>query len=355
MVRRMKQKVVVGLSGGVDSAVAAHLLKEQGYEVIGATMQFWQSDDNEQEMESIEDAKRIADYLGISHVVMNFKEDFKEHVISYFVDEYTNGRTPNPCVVCNRYVKWQSLLSKSRELGAHYIATGHYARIDRLENGRYALKRAETSAKDQTYALFNLTQEQLSSTIMPVGSYHKEEIRKMATDLGIPVANKPDSQEICFIPDHDYAGYIQRLAGKDAMGIGNFVLEDGTILGPHKGIIHYTIGQRKGLDLAMGYPVFVVDIRPDTKEVVIGTNEQVFATQLICHKLNFMTIESLEQPRTVLAKIRYNHKGTKCLIEKEGDDLVKCTFNEPVRAVTKGQAVVFYEDDYVVGGGIILS
>ncbi|MFI3200123.1 MAG: tRNA 2-thiouridine(34) synthase MnmA [Eubacteriales bacterium] len=350
----MKEKVVVGLSGGVDSAVAAYLLREQGYEVIGATMQFWQSDENEKEMESIEDAKKIADYLGISHVIMNFKKDFKEHVISYFVNEYTNGRTPNPCVVCNRHVKWQSLLSKSRELGANYIATGHYARIEQLENGRYVLKRAETSAKDQTYALFNLTQDQLASTRMPIGNYHKEEVREIAAKLQIPVANKPDSQEICFIPDHDYAGYIQRIVGTDAIGIGNFVLEDGTVLGQHKGIIHYTIGQRKGLDLAMGYPVFVVDIRPDTKEVVIGTNEKVFATQLHCHKMNFMAMEALDSPRTVLAKIRYNHQGTKCLIERVGEDEVKCTFEESVRAVTKGQAVVFYEEDYVVGGGIIL-
>ncbi len=351
----MKEKIVVGLSGGVDSAVAAHLLKEEGYEVIGVTMQFWQSDDSEEELASIYDAKKVADYLGIEHVVMNFKGDFKEHVIDYFVEEYTQGRTPNPCVVCNRHVKWQSLLHKSRELGAYKVATGHYAKIEELENGRYALKRAETSSKDQTYALYNLTQEQLQKTIMPVGSYEKSQIREIASNMGIPVASKPDSQEICFIPDHDYASYIKKIAGEESIGIGNFVLEDGTILGPHKGIIHYTIGQRKGLDLAMGYPVFVIDIRPDTKEVVIGTNEQVFATQLLCHKLNFMAIKELREPMEVLAKIRYNHKGTMCTIEQVGVDLVRCTFHEPVRAVTKGQAVVFYENDYVVGGGIIHS
>lgn len=351
----MKEKIVVGLSGGVDSAVAAHLLKEEGYEVVGVTMQFWQSDDSEEELASIYDAKKVADYLGIEHVVMNFKCEFKEHVIDYFVEEYTQGRTPNPCVVCNRHVKWKSLLHKSRELGAYKVATGHYAKIEELENGRYALKRAETSSKDQTYALYNLTQEQLEKTIMPVGSYEKSQIREIASNLGIPVASKPDSQEICFIPDHDYASYIEEIAGEDSVGMGNFVLEDGTILGSHKGIIHYTIGQRKGLDLAMGYPVFVIDIRPDTKEVVIGTNEQVFATQLLCHKLNFMAIENLREPMDVLAKIRYNHKGTMCTIEQVGEDLVRCTFHEPVRAVTKGQAVVFYKSDYVVGGGIIYS
>ncbi len=351
----MKEKVVVGLSGGVDSSVAAYLLKEKGYDVIGVTMQFWQDDNDDSQLESIHDAKRVADAIGIPHVVMNFKEDFKKHVIDYFVKEYTDGKTPNPCVVCNRYVKWESLLQKSRELGALYIATGHYASIEQLENGRYALKRAEISAKDQTYALYNLTQEQLKATIMPVGKFEKSKIRAMAEQFQIPVADKPDSQEICFIPDHDYANYIQNIAGQDSIGLGNFVLEDGTVLGPHKGIIHYTIGQRKGLDLAMGYPVFVVDIRPDTKEVVIGSNEDVFATELICHKVNYMAIPSLEGPRKVLAKIRYNHKGTMCTIFPWEDDKVKCIFDEPVRAVTKGQAVVFYEEEYLVAGGIILS
>ncbi len=286
---------------------------------------------------------------------MKFKEEFKKHVIDYFVKEYTEGRTPNPCVVCNRYVKWESLLQKSKELGANYVATGHYASIEQLENGRYTLKRAETSAKDQTYALYNLTQDQLAHTIMPVGQYEKSEIRALAEKYEIPVANKPDSQEICFIPDHDYAKYIQNEAGEDSIGLGNFVLEDGTILGPHKGIIHYTIGQRKGLDLAMGYPVFVVDIRPDTKEVVIGSNEGVFATELICNQVNYMAIPSLDEPRKVLAKIRYNHNGTMCTIFPLEDGQVKCIFDEPVRAVTKGQAVVFYENDYVVGGGIIIA
>ncbi len=357
-----KKKVVVGMSGGVDSSAAAWLLKEQGYEVIGVTMQIWQ-DESQQALEeqggccglsAVEDARRVAAMLDIPYYVMNFKSEFKKNVIDYFVAEYLRGHTPNPCIACNRYVKWESLLKRSMDIGADYIATGHYARICQLPGGRFTLQKSATEAKDQTYALYNLTQYQLSRTLMPVGDYTKEEIRRMAENLGLRTAQKPDSQEICFIPDHDYAGFIEEETAGNVPPPGNFVTKEGTILGRHKGITHYTIGQRKGLGIALGVPMFVTELRPETNEVVLGSNEETFGTVLYGDKLNFMSVPELEGKMEVTAKIRYNHKGAPCTIEKAGDDKVFCRFHEPVRAITPGQAVVFYDGNIVVGGGTIL-
>ena len=359
----MKSKVVVGMSGGVDSSVAAYLLKEQGYEVIGVTMQVWQEEDPLQQaqqggccgLSAVEDARRVAEILEIPYYVMNFRQEFKEKVMDYFVEEYLRGRTPNPCIACNRYVKWESLLQRSLEIGADYIATGHYARVDRLDNGRFAIRNSVTAQKDQTYALYNLTQEQLARTLMPVGEYTKEEIRQIAQQQGLPVAHKPDSQEICFIPDHDYAAFIDREAAGRVPPPGDFVTEDGQVLGQHKGITHYTIGQRKGLNLAMGRRVFVTRIRPQTNQVVLGENEDTFTRQVLCDQVNYMVVEDLTEPKRVMAKIRYNHGGAPCVIEKQQDGKVLCRFDEPVRASTPGQAVVFYDGEYVLGGGTILD
>ena len=337
-----KKKVVVGMSGGVDSSVAAWLLKNQGYDVIGVTMQIWQ-DEEEAAMEehggccglsAVDDARRVAAALDIPYYVMNFKKEFKENVIDYFIDDYLHGRTPNPCIACNRYVKWESLLKRSLDIGAEYIATGHYARVEKLSNGRYAIRNSATAAKDQTYALYNLTQDQLSKTLMPVGEYTKDQIRAMADEIGLLVAHKPDSQDICFVSDGDYASYIEE--NSDAkITPGNFVLSDGTVVGKHKGIIHYTVGQRKGLGLSLGHPVFVLEIRPETNEVVVGSNEESMSRYVRADQVNFMTVEDLTEPKRVWAKIRYNHRGAWCTVEKMGEDEILCTFEDVVRAAAK--------------------
>ncbi len=356
----MKEKVVVGMSGGVDSSVAAYLLKEQGYDVIGVTMQIWQDEDEFRQAEeggccglsAVDDARRVADTLGIPYYVMNFKADFKKNVIDYFVSEYERAYTPNPCIACNRYVKWESLLQRSLEIGADYIATGHYARILKLPNGRYTIQNSVTAAKDQTYALYNLTQEQLSRTLMPVGAYEKPQIREIAEKAGLLVAHKSDSQDICFVPDHDYAGFIERETGR-VYKPGNFVDTQGNVLGQHRGIIHYTIGQRKGLGITAATPLFVKEIRPETNQVVVCRDEELFSDTCYISNMNYMAEASINPDTPAVGKIRYSHRGAACKLTPLDNGMIKCVFDEPQRAMTPGQAAVFYQDDYVLCGGTI--
>lgn len=356
------QKVVVGMSGGVDSSVAAYLLKEAGYDVIGVTMQIWQDEDRETledqggccGLSAVDDARRVAQALDIPYYVMNFKQEFRKYVMDYFVAEYAQGRTPNPCIACNRYVKWEALLHRSLQIGADYIATGHYARIAVYpETGRRCLQLSATAQKDQTYALYNLTQDQLKATLMPIGNYTKEQIRKIAENIGIQVAHKPDSQEICFIPDNDYGGFLEAEHG-GPFPAGNFVDLEGNVLGRHKGIVHYTVGQRKGLGIAFGEPKYVHAIRPESNEVVLGDNAGLFSPVVYADNINFMAIPELDGERRVLAKIRYSHKPAPATVRMTADGRLECVFDTPQRAITPGQALVLYDGDYVLGGGTIL-
>lgn len=356
----MGKKVVVGMSGGVDSSVAAYLLKKQGYEVIGVTMQVWQDDDYYQGMEggccslsAVEDARAVAYHLNIPYYVMNFKDVFRQNVIDYFINEYMKGRTPNPCVACNKYIKFEELLKRAMELGADYVATGHYATVEK-ENDRYVLVKSKDVRKDQTYALYNLTQFQLAHTLMPCGIYNKVEVREIARKIGLAVHDKRDSEEICFIPDNDHGSYIKRVV-PGGVKEGNFVDDEGNVLGKHKGIVFYTIGQRKGLGIAFGTPMYVTDINPVTNEVVLGKQENIFKKSLVAGNLNFIPFEKLTAPMQVQAKIRYSALPAQATISMLDEKRVKVEFNERQRAITKGQSVVFYKGDLLVGGGVIES
>ena len=356
-----KKTVCVGMSGGVDSSVAALLLKEQGYNVIGVTMQIWQDEDRDVVsahagccgLSAVDDARRVASQLDIPYYVMNFKEEFKKYVIDYFVDEYKCGRTPNPCIACNRYVKWESLLTRCMAIGGDYIATGHYARIIQLPNGRYTLQEARGIEKDQTYALYNLTQEQLARTLMPVGEYSKPEIRKIAEDHRLMVAHKPDSQDICFVPDGDYAGFIERYTGSSYPD-GDFLDENGNVIGRHKGVIFYTIGQRRGIGTGFGKPMYVIGKNADNNTVTLGGNELLFTDTLYADNLNWIAFEYPESEFKCRAKTRYRQIEQPCTVYPQGRNTVRVVFDEKIRAVTPGQHVVFYDGNIVLGGGVIM-
>ncbi len=350
-------KVIVGMSGGVDSAVCAYLLKAAGYEVIGVTLKTWvAADGKESRCCEIDDARLVADQIGIPYYAVNCISEFQRCVIDPFVQAYINGLTPNPCIGCNRYIKWDRMLDFAKSMQAEYIATGHYASVVQLENGRYTVKQADHIAKDQTYMLYKLSQEQLAHTLMPLGKLTKEQVRAIAVQAGISVAQKPDSQEICFVPEGNYADYIEENAECDLPPEGNFVDEEGKVLGRHKGIIHYTVGQRKGLGIALGEPAYVKEIRTTTNEVVLAPDSSLYSDTVVCGEVNFMSIAPLAVGEKIrcLAKIRYHHTPQSAELEMLDEDTVQIRFDAPVRAVTPGQSAVFYDEDHcVMGGGVI--
>jgi tRNA-specific 2-thiouridylase len=353
----MKKKILAAMSGGVDSSAAAILLQEQGYEVVGATVKMFGNKDvgiKEPDVpkQDVEDAKAVAEKLGIEHHVLDFSSCFKKCVINHFVNEYKCGRTPNPCVDCNKHIKFGKLFEAARELGCEYLATGHYARIEySAEKDRWLLARGDDASKDQSYMLFNMTQDQLAHTVLPLAELTKAEIRAKADEAGLAVAHKSDSQDICFVPDGDYAAVIARLGVKSKQG--NFVHMNGTVLGKHKGQLHYTIGQRKGLGVSYEYPLYVISKDMATNTVVLGPNDALFSKELWASAVNFITVDKLTEPMRVTAKARYRMKDVPATIEPAEDGLVHVIFDEPQRAITPGQAVVFYDGQYVVGGGII--
>ncbi len=350
-----KNKVAVGMSGGVDSTAAAYILKQRGYEVIGITMQVCDGDCNNY----IDDAKKIANEIGIEHYVVNLKEIFKEKVIDYFIADYMVGRTPNPCIACNRYIKFDALIQTAHSYGAYYIATGHYSGVEYDENNdRYLVKCAKDISKDQTYMFWTLRQEQLRYILTPLSNIgSKNIVRDIACKFDINANDKSDSQEICFIPDNDHVRYLIKNINT-SIPEGNFVDVNGNILGKHKGIINYTIGQRKGLGITFGKPMYVIDIRYKTNEIVLGENERVFAKELIANDINFILFDKLDNEIRAYAKIRSHAKLASCVIKPIDDISIKVIFDKPQRAITAGQSVVFYlENDfgdmYMIGGAVI--
>ncbi|MEC7260352.1 MAG: tRNA 2-thiouridine(34) synthase MnmA [Bacteroidota bacterium] len=357
-------RVLVAMSGGVDSSVAAILLMEQGYEVIGLTMKTWDyetSGSSKKEtgccsLDSINDARNIAVDLGFHHNILDIREEFGDYVIDYFTDEYMIGRTPNPCVLCNTHIKWEALLKRADKLGCDFIATGHYANINE-KSGRYFISKGKDLNKDQSYALWGINQKNLSRTIFPLGSLEKDEIKKIALDRGYDnLVKKSESYEICFVPDNDYRSFLKKRVSNIDKVIkkGDFITEDGQTVGTHQGYPFYTIGQRKGLGLALGYPIYVTNIDIEKNTVTVGTFDELKRNGMYVDKLNFMKYDNIEGRLNAYTKIRYNDSGNPSVIEKVGDTM-KVYFGAGVNAITPGQAAVFYEDNDVIGGGWIKS
>ena len=350
-------KVVVGMSGGVDSAVAAYLLKQQGYEAIGLTIRTWNPDAGYSRCCEIDDAREVCRKLDIPYHVLNCESAFKEHVTEPFIRCYLNGRTPNPCVGCNLHVKWERMIYWADINQAEYVATGHYAYIIN-KDGRYTVKTAEHAEKDQSYMLYQLPQEYLARTLMPLGDYDKDTVRKIAQEAGIHIANKGDSQDICFITDGNYADYIHANADTSNVKEGNFVDTEGNVLGTHKGIINYTVGQRKGLGIALGYPAFVKHIDAEKNEITLCDENAIYASSVKCEQLNFMSIPAPAVGEKIRSnvKIRYHHRAQSATMTLTDENTLLIEFDEPVKGPAPGQSAVFYDDDgCVMGGGIITS
>lgn len=352
-------RAVIAMSGGVDSSVAALLTKQEGNETIGITLKLYSNEDigvcREKtccSLADVEDARSVAHKLGMPYYVLNFSDSFEQEVIHRFIDEYEKGRTPNPCIDCNKHIKFEQLLQRAEEIGFDKIVTGHYVIVEQNENSRYILRKGKDLTKDQSYMLYSLNQEQLSKSYFPLGRMEKSEVRRIAEENGLINARKRDSQDICFVQDGDYAGFIERYAGK-TFPEGNFVGINGEIYGKHKGIIHYTIGQRKGLGISFPQPMYVGGIDPVRNEVLLCKSDELFSTELTARNLNLITCDKIEQPIRVKAKVRYRHKEQWATATQTGDDEIKIVFDEGQRAITKGQAVVMYDGDVVVGGGVI--
>ena len=352
-------KALIAMSGGVDSSVAAYLTKEMGYDCVGCTMKLYEHEGNEAPgdrscctLDDAADARSVAYRIGMPFYVFNFKEEFRKTVIDTFVESYQKGRTPNPCIDCNRYLKFGKLYQRAKELQCDVIVTGHYARIEKAGD-KYVLKKALDESKDQSYVLYSLTQGQLAHTLFPLGGMEKKETREIAERQGFLNANKPDSQDICFVPDGDYAKVIEDYTGTTSEP-GDYVDLEGKVIGRHKGIIHYTIGQHKKLGQSFGEPKYVCRIDAKNNRVVLGRNEDVFSREVLAEDFNWISGETPKEPVRCTAKIRYRKKDEDCTAEVQPDGSVLLTFDEPQRAVTPGQAAVLYDGDIVLGGGTIL-
>lgn len=358
-----KGKVLVAMSGGIDSTVAALMLHKEGYEVVGITMKTWDytaSGGGKKEtgccnLDSFNDARMAAVQHNFPHFILDIRDEFGSFVVENFVEEYLAGRTPNPCVLCNTHIKWRALLKRADALGCDFIATGHYAQVHQHTNGRFFIRKGIDETKDQSYVLWGLEQDLLSRTILPLGTYHKTEIRQMAHDFGYPeLAKKAESYEICFVPDNDYRGFLKRKVDglEEKVAGGLFVDKEGKVLGKHKGYPFYTIGQRKGLDIALGKPAFVTHIDPNTNTVVLGDESDLDKEEMRVGKINWIKYEGVEEDSEVLTKIRYKDRGALSSITQEGGDVV-VKFYGAVKGIAPGQSAVFYEGDDVIGGGII--
>jgi len=363
--------IAVAMSGGVDSSTVAAMLRAEGHQVIGLTMQLW----NQRRLagqpgmpaavqgrccslDDVYDARRVAETLGIPYYVVNHEDRFERDVVRPFVEEYLSGRTPIPCSLCNNHLKFDQLLVVAQQIGADALATGHYARVEFDDRtGRWLLKRASDLSKDQTYFLFGLTQEQLSRTLFPLGQMTKPEVRDLARQHALALAEKPDSQEICFVPGGDYKNFLDAYLAEQGDSLpdtaGELVTSSGEVIGEHNGIHHFTVGQRKGLGVATGSPLYVIQIKGDTRQVVVGSQDQLYSKTLRAHRVNLISVDDLREPMRVSVKIRHRHEAAPALIEKSGAEEILATFDQPQRAITPGQAAVFYDGDVVVGGGWI--